>query len=239
MVERPKEVANIQQKLFQVSTFSALQQGDYEGDFQCENLASRGNFGLGLINRLDAGMVIADGEFYCFSVDGTLSKLVLQRKTPYAMVTNFRQAHGFPLPAIKDYQSLKTHIYTHLGSNNHIYAVKVEAEFKRIKLRVLRPQKEPFPPLEKVWEEQAVFDLVNVGGIMAGFYFPKHMAYINMVGYHFHFMSSHRCLGGHVLDIDIKEGIGYIHEIHYLDIYIPSTNSFAALDFNDIRLTAV
>ncbi|MFN8769382.1 MAG: acetolactate decarboxylase [Neisseriaceae bacterium] len=76
--------------LFQISTFSALKMGDYEGDFPYSELIKRGNFGLGLLNKLDAGMVALNGKFYAFTVDGKVGDVPVDARLPYGMVIHFQ-----------------------------------------------------------------------------------------------------------------------------------------------------
>src|SRR6478736_6458341 len=75
--------------LFQASTIGALLDGAFEGDLSFAELAERGDLGLGTLNHLDGEMIALDGEFFRADVEGRLSPIAPEARTPFAVVTRF------------------------------------------------------------------------------------------------------------------------------------------------------
>jgi alpha-acetolactate decarboxylase len=68
--------------LFQASTIGALLDGGFEGDLSFAELAEHGDLGLGTLNHLDGEMVALDGEFFRADVEGRLSPVAPEERTP-------------------------------------------------------------------------------------------------------------------------------------------------------------
>ena len=75
--------------LFQASTYSALQAGDYNGNVTLKDLRAHGDFGLGTFDALDGEMILLNGTFYQIKSDGSVSVANDSMKTPFADVTSF------------------------------------------------------------------------------------------------------------------------------------------------------
>jgi len=76
--------------LFQASTFSALMQGVYDGDYSFKSLMQHGDFGLGTFEGLDGEMVALDGNFYRFPASGKLIRVKPEQLPPFAEVVYFK-----------------------------------------------------------------------------------------------------------------------------------------------------
>src|SRR6476659_2963447 len=74
--------------LFQASTIGALLDGAFEGDLRFAELAEHGDLGLGTLNALDGEMIALDGRFYRADVEGRVSEVDPDERTPFAVVTN-------------------------------------------------------------------------------------------------------------------------------------------------------
>src|SRR5215207_5880585 len=75
--------------LFQASTIGALLDGAFEGDLSFAELGEHGDLGLGTLNHLDGEMIAIDGEFFRADVDGRLSRIAPEERTPFAVITDF------------------------------------------------------------------------------------------------------------------------------------------------------
>src|SRR3954453_20998756 len=75
--------------LFQASTIGALLDGAFEGDLSFRELAEHGDLGLGTLNHLDGEMVAIDGGFFRADVDGQVTRIEADERTPFAVVTEF------------------------------------------------------------------------------------------------------------------------------------------------------
>jgi alpha-acetolactate decarboxylase len=59
--------------------------------------------------------------------------------------------------------------------------------FSYIEARSVPAQKEPYPLLSEVTEEQTVFEYKDVTGTLVGYWCPEYLSGINLAGYPLHF----------------------------------------------------
>ncbi len=75
-------------------------------------------------------------------------------------------------------------------------------------------------------ETQKSFVFSNIPGMLVCVYYPDYMAGINAAGWHFHFISEDRTLGGHVFDLHMLSGEAVVDKIQRLAIQLPTEPSF-------------
>jgi acetolactate decarboxylase len=187
--------------LFQASTIGALLEGAFEGDLTFAELSERGDLGLGTLNHLDGEMVAVDGEFFRADLDGNLSRVPAQERTPFAVVTSFEAQVDSTLggEAIT-HEELLARIEELVPPGASSCAIRLEGRFELVRARSVPRQEPPYRPLVEVVADQHVFELEEVEGTMVGFRFPAYAEGIEVPGYHLHFASADRSRGGHVLD---------------------------------------
>jgi acetolactate decarboxylase len=190
--------------LFQTSMLNVLSEGVYDGDVTFENLKEYGDFGIGTLNGLDGEMVAVAGEFYQIRADGKAYRVKNSVKTPFAVVTFFEADKTISLDKTLDYEQLKQYLDSVLPTKNIFYAIKVEGVFKYIKARSVAAQSKPYPSLDEALKKQMTFEFYDVTGTLIGFWCPAYVEGINMPGYHFHFITSDRQNGGHLLDCETE-----------------------------------
>lgn len=76
--------------LFQVSSFTALLNANYDGWVTLGELRKHGDFGIGTFHALDGELVVVDGQAYRVGADGGVSPAPDLALTPFATVTAFR-----------------------------------------------------------------------------------------------------------------------------------------------------
>src|SRR5215210_2701941 len=192
--------------LFQTSTVEALLDGNYDGDLTFAELGARGDFGLGTFDALDGEMIGLDGAFYQVKADGRAYEVDEQTRTPFAVVTFFEPGRIETLDGPMDYAALQAHLDRNLADPTTVYAVRVDGDFDYVKTRSVPRQRKPYPPLAEVVERQPTFELHDVAGSLVGFRFPLYAQGLNVAGYHFHFITSDRSAGGHVLEFRLARG---------------------------------
>ena len=188
-----------QDLLYQTSTLSALNVGDFDGDVTMAALLDRGNFGLGTFNALDGEMIVLDGQVYQVRADGLPTLADAAVKTPFAAITMFGTDQTLAVNEAVDCPQLQAMIDSQLPTLDAPYAIKVSGEFTTLQVRAPHTQTEPYPTLADALADQVVFDLENIRGTLVGFRLPPYMADANAAGYHFHFISDDEQHGGHVL----------------------------------------
>ena len=186
--------------LFQASTIGVLLEGNYEGDVSFADLAERGDLGLGTLDHLDGEMIALDGRFYRADIEGAVSEVGPEQRTPFAVVTRFDPAINFDLKQSLFHMELLAALDQHLPDGAPSAAVRLDGHFDLVRARSVPRQEPPYRPLTDVVGEQHVFELTEVEGTMMGFRFPDYAEGIEVSGYHLHFITADRRRGGHVLD---------------------------------------
>ncbi len=192
--------------VFQASTITALLHGSYDGDVTFAELEGRGDLGLGTLNGIDGEMIAVDGLFLKADVDGDLSVVPGDAKTPFAVLANFDPAHRFELGGSPSLDALGEAIDAEVGHPEQVHALRIDGTFARVHARSVPKQSKPYRPLDEVIADQHVFDFEDVAGTVVGFRFPAEEDGLNVPGYHLHFVTADRTRGGHVLDCSLAEG---------------------------------
>lgn len=212
---------------FQVSTLGALNIGIYEGAATMTELKEHGDFGLGTFAGLDGEMVILDGTVYKIDVDGEVHRVEDGAETPFSVVSFFHRERSLPLGGNLTYQELEQRIDESLPSLNWPYALRIHGTFPYLKFRSVPKQTPPYPPLlDVVRNEQRIFEERNVTGTLVGFRLPPYLSNINVPGYHFHFITSDRHTGGHILDGEFFNPVVELDTLDNWQMMIPQNNAF-------------
>jgi acetolactate decarboxylase len=185
--------------LFQASTIGALLHGAYEGDLTFAELAERGDLGLGTLNGLDGEMIAIDGEFLRADVDGNVTPIPADERTPFAVVTRFAPTIEAEVPAGLDHEEILAALDELAPEGGSSFAIRLDGRFASVRARSVPRQEPPYRPLGEVVADQHVFELAGVEGSMVGFRFPAYVEGIEVAGYHLHFVDAARRHGGHVL----------------------------------------
>lgn len=186
--------------LFQASTIGALLDGAYEGDVSLGELGEHGDFGLGTINALDGELIALEGRFYRADAKGGISVLSPATRTPFAVIVPFQPALHFELGGPLSHEQLLSAVEAQVRGEAPAFALRIDGDFESVRARSVPRQHPPYRPLTDVIAEQTVFELADVAGTMVGFRFPDHGHAVEVPGYHLHFISADRTVGGHVLD---------------------------------------
>lgn len=192
---------NNKDSLYQVATISSLLEGVYDSDVGLEGIINKNSLGIGTFNSLDGEMILLDGVLYKAKSDGKIYLMPKNVKTPFASFVDFSCEQKFNIENVQTFNQLKTVIDRNLHLVNSLYAFKIEGDFDFIKVRSVPKQKKPYLPLVEVAKKQAVFVKENIKGTIVGFKLPDFMKGLNVPGYHFHFISSDKSFGGHILDL--------------------------------------
>ncbi len=214
--------------LFQTSTVDALLDGKYDGDVSFADLAGRGDFGLGTLDALDGEMIALDGDFFQVRADGLALPIGERTRTPFAVVTFFEPDLHRPLNTMGDFTALCAYLDRIAEDRAVCYAVRVDGYFDYVKTRSVPRQHKPFPPLVEVVKHQPIFEFQGLRGSLVGFRFPDRVGGLNVAGYHFHFISEDRRVGGHLLECRIAHGELRIDHEANLQLELPAGVAEAA-----------
>ena len=187
-----------QHTLYQVSTATALVEGIYQGAVTVGALREHGDLGLGTFENLDGEMVVVDGRFYQVRSDGSVHECSDQVLSPFAVVTRFEPDATVTLPECPDLQHLTARFDGLRHTENVFFALRVDGHFDYIHARAMCKTKEGVP-LVQAAAVQPEFEFHDVSGTLVGFWTPEYAKTLNVPGYHLHFISADRRLGGHLL----------------------------------------
>ena len=210
---------------------NALLAGCYNGTMSIHDLKKHGDFGFGTLDSLDGEMVVLDHAFYQIRSDGKVRSLKDGDTSPFATVTFFHAGQELFSERVMGYKELTGFLDEKIPSGNLIYAIKIAGRFPSLKVRSAARQKKPFPVLTEAIKEQKVFELKDQEGTLVGFRFPPYATGINVPGYHFHFLSKDKTLGGHVLDLQVEAPHIQIDKSHKFSMELPQSEEFLKFRF--------
>src|SRR4030066_556177 len=96
--------------LYQISMYSVLSEGGYDGDVTYKDLKQHGDFGIGTFDNLDGEMIALAGYFYQIKADGKAYPVEDVMETPFAVVTFFELDKTVSLDKALDYEQLKHYL---------------------------------------------------------------------------------------------------------------------------------
>jgi acetolactate decarboxylase len=193
-------------QMTQVSVVNALMIGRYGGVVSIRELLRYGDFGVGTLDHLDGELILLDGRAYQVRGDGTVVEAGADRSTPFATVTRFGRDGEFACPRVGSLFDLDSRLDDALRPGNNFLAIRVDGRFDAITLRSVHRQEPPYRPLGEAARGQSVWTHEDVSGTLVGIRCPAWVGGLNVPGYHWHFLSDDRKLGGHVLDCRVREG---------------------------------
>jgi len=219
--------------IFQTAPFQSLSVGVYDGLFQFASLKAHGDFGLGTLNALDGEMVCVDNAFYQIRQDGKVLPVPDSARTPFAVMTFFDEDQRIEAVNAGSLAELGRIIDRIRPTKNLFYALRIDGTFDYIKVRSVPPQKKPYRPLAEAVKDQAVFEYKEISGTLVGFWAPSFAGKVSVPGYHFHFISTARDSGGHVLDLRFRALNIQMDRCYALFLVTPENGDYFSADLED------
>lgn len=221
--------------IYQMSTISALISGLYDGCISLNKLKQKGDFGIGTFKGLDGELTLLDGNCYRTNPDGSICLCDEKVTAPFAVVTKFSDYKHFIIKDCNDFRELTKRLDELIESKNIFYAFSIEGEFRYVKTRTVVKQERPYKPMTEVVKNQPIFQYVNVKGNIVGFRCPDYVDGLNVPGYHFHFISADKNVGGHVIDCGVGLAKIKIQNCSCFRMELPQNSTFYEMDVEDRR----
>lgn len=217
-------------KMYQVSTLQALMLGYSRSVITVSELLKHGNTGLGTFEDVDGEMIVLDGTCYRATEDGSVVIADPEKGVPFCAVCNLKGSRTVELGEFQSVEALKAElnnvIEEHFGLNS-MHVVRIDGEFELVDARSEMGYKSMHVTLKTVLgKTQRAFKFENVKGTLVCVYFPDYMDGINAAGWHLHFISEDRKLGGHVFEIKMKHGTGVLDKINSMELQLPKEPVF-------------
>jgi acetolactate decarboxylase len=219
----------------QISTIDALLAGAYDGQMTVGELLTHGDLGIGTFDALEGEMIVIDHQVYQARADGTVCLMPDSATTPFAAVVNFKADQISDWDGITTYSGLQARIDAQAPGKNLFVAIRFDDNFPSMKVRSVPKQTKPYPPLAEAVQHQAVFEYTNVTGTVLGFRCPSFVKGVNVPGYHLHFISKDRKIGGHILDFKAIGGTLQLDTCNRFYMILPEQQQFSTLDLSQDR----
>ncbi|HXY93626.1 MAG TPA: acetolactate decarboxylase [Acidimicrobiia bacterium] len=206
----------------QTGTMAALLDGHYDGDLRVGDLLARGDLGIGTIQHLDGELVILDGEAWVVHADGRVDRVAADTRTPFVVACRFVPVASRHASEPVAFDALCTALDELAPVHEPVVAVRVDGDFRDLRLRSVHAQRRPYPPLRDVVAHQTEWSVAAARGSVVGFRFPDASSGIEVPGYHLHFLSDDRLHAGHVLGLTLVEGDLRVDGEHELHVEVPA-----------------
>jgi len=215
--------------LFQISTSGALVRGVYQRAVSVEVLKQHGDFGLGTFDDLDGEMAVLEGRVYQARADGTVREVPDSATAPFAVITRFEADATGQISCVGNLSELVARCDQDRESDNLFFAIRIDGHFDYVHTRAVRATNKPLAQAAAVQPE---FRFGQVDGTLVGIWSPVFSSAFSVPGYHFHFLSSDREKGGHLLDCsgrDLEIQVERLSEFH---ISLPESEEFLKADLS-------
>ena len=223
----------------QVALLQSLALGHFDGSITARDWKRFGDTGIGTFNGLDGELIMLDGVIYRANQDCSINVVSDSVTIPFSNITFFDKDYSVKLQNISDKAALESRLNSIVEERgvNSFYMVKITANFNSIVVRSEAKQVKPYPTLVQALERtQHELTCEDITGTIVGLYCPVYMGELNSVGWHFHFVSEDKTTGGHVLELNIKDGIAQLDKTDNFNLHLPKTKNFHALDLaQDLR----
>ncbi len=207
--------------LFQVSSFTALLNANYDGWVTLGELRKHGDFGIGTFHALDGELVVVDGQAYRVGADGGVSPAPDLALTPFATVTAFRPGRTWVQDVpLADLAALEARMEA-LRPPGLPCAVRITGSFDYVKTRSVPAQAPPYPRLVEVVKTQPTFEFAEVTGVLVGFWLPEDFSGLNVPGYHLHWLTTDRTGGGHLLEARPRQVTVELQPLRQFQLILP------------------
>ncbi|GAB2027433.1 acetolactate decarboxylase [Lactovum odontotermitis] len=189
--------------LYQFNTLASLMSGFYDGQISVSDITQHGDFGLGSFDQVDGEMIVLDGQVYQARGDNSVRIADSAQTSPYLAVTQQKADVKFGLMGNFNLTETEKQIENRLISRNLFHSVKIHGDFPRMKIRMATktPSGVGF---DVVSAHQAEYELSDLTGTIVGFWAPSLFQGAALAGFHLHFISDDKTVGGHVYDFDME-----------------------------------
>ena len=217
-------------KFTQVSLFSVLLSGRYDGVITLAEVKQIGDMSIATMDRLDGEMQMINGVVYQACSDGHVYQTGDAATIPFGTICNFHSEQSLPLENIPTYELFEEHLGKICSQENFPLAIHFTGHFRHMKVRTVGRQEQDGLGLADAAKNEAVFDLSDTSGDLVGFRLPGYVNGVNAPGWHLHFVDTERRCGGHVVNFSLRKGeLRYCYADDF-QIHLPEKSVFAGLD---------
>ncbi|RPI62910.1 MAG: acetolactate decarboxylase [Planctomycetaceae bacterium] len=216
--------------VYQYAPIELLLAGQYDGELTVGELRKHGTIGIGTFNRLDGELVMLDGKVWQIKSDGKVYPAGDEMRLPFAIAAYetyklWGSAYALPLGAFENFEGLQAMLDSNTEDYPVIFMARIDGTFRYVKVRSVPAQDKPYKRLADAAKGQTVFEYRNISGTIVAFRFPDSTGTLNVPGWHMHFISADRKVGGHVLDVQADGSIFRLWGSQNLHLQLPLHSS--------------
>lgn len=217
-------------KIYQVSTLQALALGYSRAVVKAEEFLEHGDTGLGTFENVDGEMIVVDGVCYQARQDGSVVPTDGEVGVPFAVVGSLENGRSFKIEEKKDIDAIKLELTLKIEEDfglNSIHIARIDGFFDIVHARAGAPYRSQHVTLKNILSKtQKDFCFEQLYGTLVCVYYPDYMDGINAAGWHLHFISEDRKLGGHVFQVSMKSGECLLQKMDRIEIQLPREAAF-------------
>ena len=216
--------------IYQVSTLQALALGYTRPVATVEELLEHGDTGLGTFENVDGEMIILDGVCYQATTDGSIVRSEEAAGVPFAVAGFVKDGSSFKIEEKTSLEAIKLELTLRIDEAfglNSIHVARIDGYFESIHARAGAPYRSQHVSLKDILSKtQKDFSFENIRGTLVCVYYPDYMDGINAAGWHMHFLSEDRSLGGHVFEASMSKGACLLQKMDKIEIQLPREAAF-------------
>ena len=217
-------------KIYQASTLQALALGYTRPVITVQELLKHGDTGLGTFENVDGEMIVVDGVCYQAKPDGSIIRADDAAGVPFAVAGSVKKGRHFQIGEMQDIAAIKLALTLKIEEDfglNSIHIARIDGYFHTIHARAGAPYRSQHITLKDILSKtQKDFCFESLYGTLVCVYYPDYMDGINASGWHMHFVSQDRSLGGHVFEVSMRSGECQVQKMDRIEIQLPKEPAF-------------
>ena len=227
----------------QIGTLQAIFNGLYQSTMTVKEAKLHADTGIGC--GVGLGELIAvDGYFFLADNQGYMKKLKNTDGISFFSGSKFNPTINYSVRDIKSMTELIKTINKKTKSNNIFYIIRVDGFFKQIYARsedIMTDPSKYEPLIEWMKKHEHKFYFKDIEGTLIMVKVPESAQFINVFGYHTHFINNTRSVGGHVFDVEIENATVQIEPLYSMNLNFPKTKEFlsANLSVKDLEKASI
>ncbi len=217
-------------KIYQVSTLQALALGYTRPVVTVEELLENGDTGLGTFENVDGEMIILDGVCYQAKQNGSIVRSPDSAGVPFAVAGSVKDGRKIEMGEMRNIDAIKLELTLRIDEAfelNSIHIARIDGFFDIIHARAGAPYRSQHVTLKNILSKtQKDFCFEKLYGTLVCVYYPDYMDGINASGWHLHFISKDKKLGGHVFEVSMSSGECLLQKMDRIEIQLPREAAF-------------
>ena len=217
-------------KIYQASTLQALALGYTRPVVTVGELLEHGDTGLGTFENVDGEMIVVDGVCYQAKQDGSIVPTSEEAGVPFAVSGFVKDGRKFEIEKLTDIESIKQELTLRIEEDfglNSVHIARIDGWFESVHARAGAPYRSQHVTLKNILSKtQKDFCFERLYGTLVCVYYPDYMDGINAAGWHLHFISQDRTLGGHIFQVSLSSGECLLQKMDRIEIQLPREAAF-------------